>query len=168
MTTPSTAAAGPVAGPASWQLDPAGSTVTFLHKSVWGLVTVRGTFTGLSGTGTIAADGSASGRLIIDAATLDTKHAARDKHLRSADFFDAEAHPQITVDITSVARGGAVRAELSGTLTAAGISRPLRLTGAVTEESEQHVTIAATGEFDRADFGMTWNRLGMVRGKATV
>ena len=122
----------------------------------------------MAGEAALSPDGTVTGRISFDTRSLDTGHKQRDKHLRSADFFNAETHPQITVDITSVVRGGAVRAELTGTLTAAGITRPLRLTGAVTEESEQHITIAATGEFDRADFGMTWNRLGMVRGKATV
>ena len=34
-----------------WQLDPTASTVAVRHKSVWGLVTVRGTFTGVTGRG---------------------------------------------------------------------------------------------------------------------
>jgi polyisoprenoid-binding protein YceI len=168
MTTPSGRAAGQLAGPASWQLDPAGSSVTFQHKTIWGLATVRGTFSKLSGTGAIAADGSASGRLVIEAASLDTKHGARDKHLRSADFFNADAHPQIVVDITGVTRDGGTSADVTGTLTAAGITRPLRLTATVSGASDQDITLTASGEFDRADFGMTWGKLGMIRGKASV
>ena len=168
MTTPSTPTAGPLAGPASWRLDPAGSSVTFQHKTIWGLTTVRGSFSGLSGTGEIAADGSGHGQLVIDAASLDTKHGTRDKHLRSADVFNADAHPQIVIDIEAATRAGTGSADVTGSLTAAGITRPLRLTAAVTEASDQFLTLTASGEFDRAEFGMTWNRLGMLRGHASV
>ena len=168
MSTPSAPAAGPVAGPASWQLDPARSSVTFRHKTIWGLATVRGTFSELSGTGTIAADGSASGRLVIAAASIDTKQGARDKHLRSADFFNAEAHPVIVVDITAASRAGTASANVTGTLTAAGITRPLQLTAAIAQVSDQDLTLTASGEFDRAAFGMTWGKLGMIRGLASV
>jgi polyisoprenoid-binding protein YceI len=168
MTTPSARAAGSLAGPASWQLDPAGSSVTFQHKTIWGLVTVRGTFSKLSGTGAIAADGSASGRIVIEAASLDTKHGARDKHLRSADFFNADAHPQIVIDITGVTGDAGASADVTGTLTVAGITRPLRLTATVAAASDQDITLTASGEFDRADFGMTWGKLGMIPGKAAV
>ena len=167
MTTPSPQAASPLAGPASWRLDPAGSSVTFQHKTVWGLATVRGTFGQLSGSGEIAADGAASGRLVIEAASLDTKHGARDKHLRSADFFNVETHPQIVVEISRVTRHGDTAA-VAGTLTTAGVTRPLALTATIAPESPEAVTLTASGEFDRADFGMTWGKLGMIRGKATV
>jgi polyisoprenoid-binding protein YceI len=168
MTTPSAPAADPLAGPASWRLDPAGSSVTFQHKTIWGLVTVRGSFSRLSGTGEITPDGSGRGQLVLDAASLDTKHGTRDKHLRSADFFSAEAHPQIVIDIEAATRAGTGSADVTGSLTAAGITRPLRLTAAVTEASDRFLTLTATGEFDRADFGMTWNRLGVIRGHASV
>jgi polyisoprenoid-binding protein YceI len=168
MTNPSAPATGPAATPASWRLDPAGSSVTFQHKTIWGLATVRGSFSRLSGTGAIAADGTGSGRLVIDAASLDTKHGSRDKHLRSADFFSAGAHPQIVVDIEAVTRAGSTDADVTGSLTVAGITRPLRLTAAVTEASDQFLTLTATGEFDRTDFDMTWNMLGMIRGRASV
>ena len=167
MTSPSGQAASPLAGPASWQIDPAGSSVLIEHKTIWGLGTVRGGFSGLSGSGEIAADGSASGRLVIDAASIDTRHAKRDTHLRSADFFNTEEHPQIVVEIGRVARQGAT-ADVAGTLTVAGLTRPVRLTAAITETTDAAVTLTASGEFDRADFGMTWNQLGMIRGTARV
>jgi len=169
MTSPSgSQAASPLAGPASWQLDPAGSSATFQHKTIWGLVTVRGTFRQLSGSGEIAADGSASGRLVIEAASLDTGHGARDRHLRSADFFDAANHPQIVVEISRAAARGEAAADIAGTLTVAGITRPITLAAGITAATEQAVTLTASGEFNRADFGMTWGRLGMIPGKAAV
>jgi polyisoprenoid-binding protein YceI len=161
-------AADPLASPGSWQLDPAGSSVAIQHKTIWGLATVRGTFAGVSGSGEIRPDGTASGRLEIDAASINTKNAKRDTHLRSADFFNVEAHPQIVAEIGPVARQGDASAAVAGTLTVAGVSRPLSLTAKITEASPDAITMQAAAEFDRADFGMTWNQLGMVKGNAAV
>ena len=179
MTTPSARAAGSLAGPASWQLDPAGSSVTFQHKTIWGLATVRGTFSKLSGTGAIAADGSASGRIVIEAASLDTKHGARDKHLRSADFFNADEHPHIVAVLQRASLAGGTdpavstgrtgdQVTVTGQLTAAGVTRPLTFTATLAEVTEAAVTVRAEAEIDRAQFGMTWNQLGMLRGSATI
>ncbi len=152
----------------SWQLDPDGSSVTFQHKSIWGLVTVRGSFGKVSGSGEILADGSGRGHLEIDAASLDTKHSKRDVHLRSADFFNTGKHPQIVVDLTRITRQGSDSATAEGTLTVVGRTRPLSLTARLTEDSDSAITLTADTEINRADFGMTWNRLGMVSGNAQI
>ena len=56
---------------------------------MWGLVTVRGGFGELAGSAEIVPGGAARGRLEIGAASLNTKNAKRDRHLASADFFNA-------------------------------------------------------------------------------
>jgi polyisoprenoid-binding protein YceI len=155
-------------GPATYQLDQETSAVTFTHKTIWGLVTVRGGFTDLSGTAEIKADGSAHGRLEIGAASLNTKNRKRDEHLRSADFFHAAAHPKIIVDVAQAATSDGSNVQASGTLTVAGRSRPLTLTAKIAEATGQSVTLTADAEFDRADYGMTWNQLGMVTGTAHI
>jgi polyisoprenoid-binding protein YceI len=165
------AASGPataLAGPASWQLDPSTSAVTFTHKTIWGLVTVRGEFSDLSGSAEILPDGSANGRLEIGAASVNTKHRKRDEHLRSADFFDVAAHPTIVVDVTQAASSDGSSVQASGTLTVAGRTRPLTVTARITEASDQGISLTADIEIDRADFGMTWNQLGMVKGAAQL
>ena len=88
----------------AWVVDPAGSTAAFESKTFWGLVTVRGTFGGVTGSGAVADDGTFSGELVIDTTKLDTKNKKRDVHLRSADFFDAEKHPTMVVRIASAKR----------------------------------------------------------------
>jgi polyisoprenoid-binding protein YceI len=155
-------------GPSSWVLDPAGTTAEFSNKSMWGLVTVRGTFSQVAGSGETLADGSGRGRLEIGAASLDTKNRKRDDHLRSADFFSAAEHPLIVVDITRANPVNSGSAEASGTLTIAGTVRPLAVTAKVTEATDRAVTLAAEADVDRADFGMTWNRASMLTGKAHV
>jgi len=152
---------------ASWKLDPSSSSVAIQHKTIWGLATVRGSFGQVSGSGEILPDGSGSGRLEIGAASLDTKNRQRDKHLQSADFFQASEHPQIVVDLNRINRQGD-SATAEGTLTVAGRSRPLALTARITENSDSAITLAADTEINRADFGMKWNRLGMIKGNAHV
>ena len=56
-----------------WQLDQAASTVGISHKTMWGLVNVKGTFGTFNGQGEVRGDGSAVGTLTLDAASLDTK-----------------------------------------------------------------------------------------------
>lgn len=162
------AAAATLAVPASYQLDPGASTVTFSHKTFWGLATVRGGFSDLSGAAEIRADGSAHGRLEIGSASLNTKNRKRDEHLRSADFFHAATHPKITVDVTQAATSDGSSVQASAALTVAGRTRPLTLTARISEATDQAITLTADAEIDRADFGMTWNQLGMLKGPAQV
>lgn len=79
-----------------WQLDAGASTVALKHKSMWGLVPVKGVFATVGGGGEVSADGTVTGTLTLDAASIDTKNAKRDAHLRSADFFDVDKYPEIT------------------------------------------------------------------------
>lgn len=168
QTAPTNPTATPYAGPASFQLDAAGSSVSISHKTMWGLATVRGSFAKLTGSAEILADGTARGRIEIDAASIDTKNAKRDKHLRSADFFNTAEHPQIVVAVTQAAAQGNDRVATTGTLTVAGQTRPLTLTALITEATEQAITLRADADIDRADFGMRWNQLGMINGPAHV
>jgi polyisoprenoid-binding protein YceI len=169
MTSPASSnqqTASPFSGPASFQLDPSASTVSFRHKHTFGLAWMNGHFSGVTGSAEILADGSARGRLEIPAASISTKIAQRDTHLKSADFFNAEQHPAIVADITSATLEGGDRVAVTGTLTVAGKTRPLALTAQVAEATAAAITLAATIEIDRADFGMTWNRLGIIKGNA--
>jgi polyisoprenoid-binding protein YceI len=153
---------------AGWQLDPSGSSVTIQHKHTWRLATVRGSFGQVSGSGEILPDGTGRGRLEIGAESIDTKNARRDKHLRSKDFFHASEHPHIVVDLTRIVRQDGDSATAEGTLTVAGRTQPLALTARLSESTDTAVTLAADADINRADFGMSWNLLGMIQGKAQV
>ena len=72
--------------PGHYTLDPARSTVRFQRKTFWGLTTVNGVFGSLQGSGTLAPAGTADGGLVIDVASIDSKHTKRDTHLRSKDM----------------------------------------------------------------------------------
>ncbi|AOR31613.1 hypothetical protein BFF78_11620 [Streptomyces fodineus] len=152
----------------TWQLDPAASTVGLRHKTMWGLVTVKGTFTAVSGRGEVRPDGSAAGTVTLDAASLDTKSAKRDTHLRSADFFDADHHPEITLAVRGADRLDGDGVRVTGQLTVRGISRPLTFTARLTDANAEGLTLDAEFTVDREQFGMGWNQLGMMRGLTTV
>src|ERR1700747_3916637 len=85
-----------------WNLDPNRSTVTFKIRNMWGLVNVKGRFTEFSGDGQLTGKGAVFGRLDIRAASLSTGIGRRDNHLRSADFFDVQRFPEISVVVTAV------------------------------------------------------------------
>ncbi|MEU0970681.1 YceI family protein [Streptomyces sp. NPDC005917] len=151
-----------------WQLDPAASAVAVRHKTMWGLVTVKGTFTGVSGRGEVAADGTATGTLAIDAASLDTKNKKRDDHLRSADFFDADHHPEITFAVRGAERPTGDVVHVDGQLTVRGISRPQQITAQLVSADADGLTLQVEFTVVREDFGVTFNQMRMMGGPTTV
>jgi polyisoprenoid-binding protein YceI len=155
-------------GDGHWTLDPASSSVGFQHKSMWGMANVKGSFTKLSGEGEIGPDGSASGTLVIDAASIDTKKAKLDTHLRSADFFDVTEYPTFTFAATSVKPDAAGNAAVTGNLTVLGTTRELAFTANASAVGTTDVTLTGEVTVNRDDFGMSWNRMGMLKGLTTV
>ncbi|WP_328501279.1 YceI family protein [Streptomyces sp. NBC_00457] len=151
-----------------WQLDTTASTVALRHKTMWGLVTVKGTFGAVTGQGEVRSDGSAIGTVTLDATTLDTGNAKRDTHLRSADFFDADHHPEITFAVRSAELRDGDQVHVVGQLTARGISRPQSFTARLIGSDADSLTLDAELSVDRDQFGMGWNQLGMIRGLTTV
>src|SRR5208283_1047547 len=84
----------------TWKVDPVHSSVEFQVKHL-GIATVKGQFKEFEGTLEVNPDGvNAQGS--VQTASVDTREPQRDGHLRSADFFDADQHPQITFKSTSV------------------------------------------------------------------
>ena len=150
----------------AWVVDPAGSSATFASKTFWGLSTVRGTFGAVSGSGLVAEDGIVTGELVLDATKLSTKNAKRDTHLRSADFFDADKHPNVVVRVESAKRDGD-NLTGTGTIEAAGRSVPITFTGHVDSADGEAVVLTASAQVDRHSLGMNWNQMGMLTGLST-
>ncbi len=152
-----------------WVLDAAGSSVGFRHKSIWGLVTITGTFATVSGEGELGADGRAHGTLVVDAASVDTKKKKLNTHLRSADFFQVDKHPDFTFTADSVVADSSGNAQVTGRLTVLGTSRPLTFSTQVTAAGPADVTLIGEVAVDRNDFGMAWkNPGGAMRGLTIV
>ncbi|MFJ5264715.1 YceI family protein [Streptomyces sp. NPDC088387] len=151
-----------------WQLDASASTVALRHKTLWGLVTVKGAFTGVASKGEVRPDGSATGTLTLEVASLDTKNPKRDAHLRSADHFDADNFPEITFVARNVELGDDNAAHIVGQLTVRGVSRPLSFIARLVDSNAEALTLEGEFTVDRHQFGVSGNQLGMIRGLTTV
>jgi polyisoprenoid-binding protein YceI len=155
--SPTTRAADISAG--AWRLDPARSSVEFHVRHFYGLMTVKGHFDRYEGTLDLRAQPVA--QLTIDASSLDTKQRKRDEHLRSADFFDVEHHPEVRfVSKTVVAEGDKLK--LRGELQAAGKAVELEL-DATLRPVDGEFEIEAATHADHRELGMTWSPLGILR-----
>ena len=89
-------------------------------KHFWHAITVRGWFERFEAEETVGSDGPLTGRLSIASALLNTKNKKRDKHLRSVDFFDVEAHPATVVTVGGATVDGRHRLSVPGELEATG------------------------------------------------
>ena len=144
-----------------WTLVSGQSTVEFANRHFWNAMTVRGRFEQVSGEGTVGPDGTVTGQLVIDAASLTTGNNQRDKHLRSADFFDVEKHPRVVLSITRARLSDAATLNVEGMLEATGVAEPVSLTASVVTASPDEVTLRGELDIDRGKFGMTWSPLRM-------
>lgn len=155
---------GTVAG--HWVLDLAGSRVEFGVRHFWGAVTVHGWFGQVSGDGTVGADGTVTGRLVMDVGSVSTKNKQRDNHLRSADFFDAERHSTVVATVTGAKPTGSADLICQGSLEVAGHVEPIEFTAHVADLTADAVVLRAEIEVDRTAFAMTWSPLGMASATA--
>ena len=150
-----------------WHVDPSAGKLQFRVKTLWGLVTVNGTFDTYEGTLNIDGRGNASGELVVSVDSLDTKNAKRDEHLRSRDFFHKELHPTVrfVVDVFSAAPGAE---EITGDLYVGGKVARLRLPLELSQAGEGNLRLKARGTVSREDVGMLWTRVGMIRGDVVL
>jgi polyisoprenoid-binding protein YceI len=151
-----------------WQLDPGRSSVTFGAKNFWGLATVRGRFTEISGDGVVGPDGTVTGQVVLDARSVDTRNAKRDRHLRSHDFFNVDEQPNITLTVTGIRPAGANRVEMAGQLRIAGQTRQITVPATVEATDETTVSFVSDVDIDRTEYGMTWNMVGSVSKRSVI
>jgi polyisoprenoid-binding protein YceI len=156
---------GALAG--EWVLDPSRSAVSFKSKSMGGLVRVHGAFRQITGNGTVHPAGEVSGALRLAAASIDTKNTKRDTHLRSADFFDSDNHPEIVYTVQRIRPSGR-GVTVTGTLSIRGNARLLTFDGTAEASGDGEVWLDATLDINRGDFGLTWNLMGSVSMNSTI
>jgi polyisoprenoid-binding protein YceI len=145
-----------------WRLDPSGSRAEFRVPYIWGLASVEGHFQRLDGWLEIDDDQQWRMELTLDAAGLDTGNPKRDRHLRSADFFDAGHHPKVRFRSSSVNDRGGGRLHVEGELEAAGGRARLRVVVTV-EHADGRLDLNAVATVDQRQLGMTWSPLGVIR-----
>ena len=143
----------------SWTLNGLDSSATFRSSAMCGLVKVRGRFARLEGEGHLGRDGLASGRLVLHAASLDTKKAKRDDRLRSVDCLSVDKYPEIVFDLSSVdVTGLSRRVRIDGTLTIIDNSLPLVFDAEIIGQDNLGVTLHAVGSVDRSRWGIAHRR----------
>jgi len=149
--------------PKTWKIDPTHSQVEFAAKHMM-ITTVKGSLTAMEGI--IALDPSdaaaSSAEVTFEAASITTRVADRDTHLKSGDFLDVEQFP--TISFRSTAVEGAVDAafKVVGDLTIKGVTKSVVLDVRFEGQGKdpwggERVSFLATGTIDRRDFGLTWN-----------
>nr|WP_312241566.1 YceI family protein [Pantoea sp.] len=122
---------------------------------------IYGTFKDFDGSFTFDENNPAADKVnvTINTNSLDTNHAERDKHLRSADFLNASKYPQATFTSTSVRKDGD-ELDITGNLTLNGVTKPVTLEAKLLGQGKDpwggyRAGFEAEGEFALKDFNMT-------------
>ena len=147
----------------AWEIDAAHSQATFAVRHMM-ISTVKGHFNVLSGSLHIDEQNPANSwvEAQVEAASIDTRDANRDGHLRSPDFFDAEKYPVITFKSSKVEHIDGDEYKVTGNLTIRDVTKPLVLKAEYTGQNKDpwgntRAGLTATGKIDRTEFGMTFN-----------
>ena len=150
-----------------WTLDVGKSTIGLRSKSIWGLGSVKGVFGQVAGHGTVSPAGEVSGTITVDAGSIETKNARRDKHLRSADFFQADKFPHIAFSVDRL-QPSSEGVTVIGQLTVRGQTRLVTFPARVSVVGSGEVRLDAEVRVNRADFGLMWNQWGMASMENTI
>jgi polyisoprenoid-binding protein YceI len=162
MSTVSTVTA-PSTVTGSYAIDPSHSRIGFVARHAM-VTKVRGSFNEFEGTGYFDADHPANSHLelVIKAASIDTRNADRDGHLRSNDFFAMDEYPEITFRSTLIEQAGEAEYRVTGDLTIKGLTKPVTVdfdyTGAAVDPfGNQRIGLEGTTTINRKDWGVNWN-----------
>jgi polyisoprenoid-binding protein YceI len=148
-----------------WKIDGSHTNVGFSVSHIF--TSVQGRFDRFDGT--VVFDPkepeSAVVRATVEAASINTNNAKRDKHLRSDDFFDVEKHPTLSFEST----GGVTemkdnRGKLAGNLTIHGVTKPVVFDVTFRGQGKDpwgnvRAGFAARLDINRKDYGLNWNEV---------
>ena len=148
-----------------YDIDPMHSTVGFRVKHM-GISTVPGRFAKFKGTVTLDKHESTAARVevVIEAASIDTGIEARDKHLKSPDFFDVEKYPEIKFVSAKIFPMKDDKFVMEGSLTMHGVTKPVKLDVVFNGSAKDpwggtRAACSASGALNRKDFGLVWNKV---------
>ncbi|MGE0305681.1 MAG: YceI family protein [Acidimicrobiia bacterium] len=147
----------------TYTIDPTHSRIGFVARHAM-VTKVRGSFNEFEGTGAFDADNPAAAHLVltIQAASIDTRNADRDGHLRSNDFFDMETYPEITFVSTDVEQSDDDEYRVTGDLTIKGVTKPVTIEfeysgSAVDPYGNTRIGLEGKTTVNRKDWGVSWN-----------
>ncbi len=149
---------------ATWNIDPAHSAAEFKVKHMM-ISNVKGQFAKVTGVLTLDESDLTDSHVeaLIEAASIETRDAQRDAHLKSADFFDVEKFPTLFFKSTRVSPVGDGELAVEGDLTIRGVTRKVVFSvegptpPAKDPWGNTRVAVSATTKINRKDFGLTWN-----------
>lgn len=149
----------------TWNLDAAHSEVTFRVKHLV-IATVSGKFSKFSSAVTTEGDDftTANIRFDVETGSIDTGVEARDNHLRSDDFFNSEAFPNLTFVATAIRQVDGSEHEIDGHLTIRDVTQPITLKadfGGIAKDPYGQVKAGfeVEGKIKRKEFGLSWNAM---------
>jgi polyisoprenoid-binding protein YceI len=158
-------AAAPVRSePARFVLDPEHTSITFFAQHL-GYADLAGMFLEADGSFTFDEEARELSdlRIVVSTASVFTNHERRDQHLRSADFLDVGAFPEMIFEGRRAEPLTDTTGRIAGDLTLRGVTRPMTLEVRFNKAGrypflDEHyaVGIDATGVINRSDFGMTY------------
>jgi polyisoprenoid-binding protein YceI len=147
----------------TYTLDPTHTRIGFVARHAM-VTKVRGSFNEFEGTAVIDGANSANSsvRVTIDAASIDTRNAQRDEHLRTNDFLALEQYPQITFVSTDIRQVDETTFEVTGDLTIKDVTNqvtvPFEFEGAAQDPfGNQRIGFDGSVTISRKDYGITWN-----------
>ena len=140
-----------------WNLDPTHSEITFKVRHMM-ISNVKGEFKNFN-VDLESEDenfNNVKASATVDTSSISTNNTDRDNHLKSAEFFNAEAHPQITFETDSL------NEDVTGNLTINGVTKPIKLDvdfGGINVDpwGQTKAGFSFEGKIKRSDFGLNWN-----------
>ena len=147
----------------TFTLDPSHSEIGFVTRHAM-VTKVRGSFNEFEGQAQVHGADLASSQVsvAIEVASIDTRNAQRDEHLRSGDFLGAPDFPQITFTSTQVRATGDAEVEITGDLTIKGVTKSVTVPfefegGALDPFGNERIGFEGSVVISRSDFGISWN-----------
>ncbi len=158
-----TAPAVPTTLTGDYVIDPTHSSIGFTARHAM-ITKVRGTFEQFEGWAHLDAENPAAStaEVTIEVASINTRQAQRDDHLRTNEFFDAPSFPQITFRSTGVEAVSEDAFRLTGDLTVKGTTKPVTVdfeyTGTATDPfGNMRAGFEGKAVINRRDYGIEWN-----------
>lgn len=146
-----------------WTLDTMHSELGFKIKHLM-ISSVSGSFSKFDVQTETTADDFSDARVVanVEVASINTNNPQRDEHLRNADFFEADKHPEITFTSTKVEKTDSDTFTLIGNLTIREVTKPVKLSveyNGLAKDPWGNVKagFTVTGKINRKDFGISYN-----------